>query len=86
MAGQRIFAPVGCVYCGNKGFAGRVGLYELLPIRPDWARAVAEGQGESFLVESMANAGLANLADVAIEKMLQGEVPLNEAQRVLISW
>jgi type IV pilus assembly protein PilB len=41
LAGTLIYEPSGCVYCANKGFKGRIGLYELLELRPEWIKAVS---------------------------------------------
>ncbi|MGD7034678.1 ATPase, T2SS/T4P/T4SS family [Methylotuvimicrobium buryatense] len=86
LTGARIYDPTGCVYCGNRGYAGRIGLYELLELRADWARDVAQGRGEAQLVENMREAGMHGLIDDAIDKMITGETSFHEVLQVVSSW
>ena len=32
-AGATVYEPAGCLYCANRGFVGRIGLFEMLPCR-----------------------------------------------------
>lgn len=86
LAGQIIYDPVGCIYCGNKGYSGRIGLYEVLELNADWARAVAEGEGEAQLVAKMREAGIKSLLDDAVAKMLNGQTSVFEVIQIASSW
>jgi type IV pilus assembly protein PilB len=77
---------VGCIYCGNKGYSGRIGLYEVLELNADWARAVAEGEGEAQLVAKMREAGIKSLLDDAVAKMLNGQTSVFEVIQIASSW
>ena len=86
LAGYVIHDPAGCIYCGGKGYAGRIGLYEVLELREDWARAVAEGEGESELVLKMRASGIKSLLDDAIDKLLSGVTSVYEVVQIASSW
>ncbi len=86
LLGTLVFEPVGCVYCGNKGFKGRIGLYELLELRTDWVRAISEGASESDLLKKMQEAGINSLLEDAVDKMLQGETSYSEVRQIAASW
>ncbi len=86
LAGKLIHDPSGCIYCGGKGYSGRVGLYEILELREDWARAVADGEGESELVVKMRDSGVKSLLDDAIGKLLAGVTSVSEVVQIASSW
>lgn len=86
LAGAEIFDPCGCVYCGNRGYAGRIGLYELLELREDWARAVADGKTETDIEHKMRQAGVNSLFEDAVEKLLAGETSYPEVVQIASSW
>ena len=86
LVGHLIHDPAGCIYCGGKGYAGRIGLYEVLELREDWARAVAEGEGESELVLKMRASGIKSLLDDAVDKLLGGVTSVYEVIQIASSW
>jgi type II secretory ATPase GspE/PulE/Tfp pilus assembly ATPase PilB-like protein len=86
LAGEIIHDPSGCIYCGGKGYSGRIGLYELLELREDWARAVAEGEGESDLVVKMRASGINSLLDDAVAKLIAGVTSVYEVIQIASSW
>jgi type IV pilus assembly protein PilB len=86
LAGRQIYDPCGCIYCGGKGYAGRVGLYEMLELREDWARAVANGEGESELLLKMRDSGVKSLLDDALDKLFRGDIPVSEVIQIASSW
>jgi len=86
LTGAKIHEPTGCIYCGNKGYSGRIGLYEVLELRSDWARAVAEGESEAELVAKMRDSGVKSLLEDATDKMLLGDTSYDEVLQVASSW
>lgn len=84
LAGQLIHDPSGCIYCSDKGYSGRIGLYETLELREDWARAVAEGEGN--LVIRMRDSGVKSLLDDAVDKLLSGVTSVFEVMQIASSW
>ncbi len=86
LAQQIIYDAVGCIYCGSKGFAGRIGLYEMLELNEDWARNITQGEGEIQLVKNMRESGVKSLLDDAVEKLLKGETAMSEVIQIASSW
>lgn len=44
-----MFRSRGCLYCGGKGFSGRLGLFEFLSLDETWSHTIASGAQESDL-------------------------------------
>ena len=86
LVGSQVYDPTGCVYCANKGYTGRVGLYELLELNSDWARGIAEGGGEAELVGKMRETGVYSLLDDAVNKMIAGDTSYSEVMQIASSW
>lgn len=84
LAGQTIHDPSGCIYCNGKGYFGRIGLYEILELNEDWARGVADGEGE--LVMKMRASGVRSLIDDAVHKLLEGITSVSEVLQIASSW
>jgi type IV pilus assembly protein PilB len=76
-----LYHPVGCDAC-NKGYKGRVGVYEVVRITPAISSLIMEG-GNSLQIAQAANqAGFNNLRVSALRKAAQGLTSLEEANRV----
>lgn len=86
LAGHKIYDPCGCVYCGNKGYAGRIGLYEILELNAEWARDITDGKGEAVLTEKMRDVGVHSLLEDAVTKLLNGETSVSEVMQIAASW
>lgn len=86
LTGRLIYDACGCIYCGNKGFSGRIGLYEMLELNEEWARDVAQGEGEGLLIKKMREAGIKSLLDDAVTKLLLGATAISEVIQIASSW
>ena len=75
------FQPVGCDAC-NKGYKGRVGIYEVVKITPAISKIIMDN-GNSLEIAAVAkDEGFNNLRTSALEKVAQGVTSLEEANRV----
>lgn len=75
------FQPIGCDAC-NKGYKGRVGIYEVVKITSALSKIIMDG-GNSLEIAAVANEeGFNNLRTSALEKVAQGITSLEEANRV----
>jgi type II secretory ATPase GspE/PulE/Tfp pilus assembly ATPase PilB-like protein len=72
---------VGCEHC-NKGYAGRVGIHELIVANPAIKRLIHARAPVPELVESAQREGTLLLRQDAIEKVLQGHLDLASARAV----
>lgn len=74
--------PVGCVKCGQSGFRGRVGLYEIAPATAGILAGVRSGAEEDRLTETARADGFLSFGDDGLLKARRGETALTEVYRV----
>ena len=75
------FQPKGCDAC-NKGYKGRVGIYEVVKITPALSKIIMDG-GNSLEIAAVAKEeGFNNLRTSALHKVCEGVTSLEEANRV----
>lgn len=77
----KLFHPVGCAQC-NKGYKGRVGVYEVVRITPAIANLIMEGGNSLQIAKAAKEAGFNNLRVSALRKVAMGLTSLAEANRV----
>ncbi len=76
-----LFQPVGCDVC-NKGYKGRVGIYEVVKITPRLSRIIME-EGNSIQIAEAAKAeGFYDLRTSGLRKAAWGLTSLEEVNRV----
>ena len=68
----------GCVRCRGTGYAGRTGLYEVLPTTPRIQRLVHEGAPSQEIKKEALNDGMLTLRDYGIKKLGRGETTFEE--------
>lgn len=77
--GQPIYRPVGCEGCGQKGYRGRLAVFEIIRVTEE----IAEMIQQDALVDSMKKAaqadGMKLLQDSALDKVAEGITSLEEA-------
>jgi len=74
--------PVGCPKCGQSGFRGRVGLYEIAPASPAIIAALRTGADEDKLTALARDDGFLSFADDGLLKARRGETALTEIYRI----
>jgi type IV pilus assembly protein PilB len=67
-----IYGPVGCPECFNTGYKGRVGLYELLEVTEELAKAINAGIPEDQLRKIAMKEGMETLRESGLAKMRDG--------------
>ena len=75
--------PVGCSACGETGFRGRLGLYEIAPVTPSLAQAVRRRASGSELFATARQDGFVNLFEDALLKARKGLTAMSEVYRVI---
>ena len=75
-----LYRAGGCLQCGNTGYAGRVALYELMPVH-GLGRVLMEGSTEEIF-EAAVKAGMRTLRDDGIRQSLAGVTTLDEVRRI----
>lgn len=81
MDGLTVYGPVGCDKC-VKGYKGRVGIYQVMPITESITRIILEG-GNVMQIANQAKAdGIADLRESGLKKVKAGITSLEEVDRV----
>jgi len=81
-AGHKYFRGRGCSHCNGSGFAGRIGVYEMLEMTPDLARAVVAGDPNAFGEVARPQMKGARLTDRALELVRKGRTTVAEVLKV----
>lgn len=80
-----LYKETGCRECKNKGFKGRIGIYELLAINEDIKELILK-QGASHQIEEAAKKnGMKTLKEDGFDKVLQGITTIGEIMRLVES-
>jgi general secretion pathway protein E len=74
--------PVGCARCGQSGFRGRVGVYELAPMSPAIIAGMRASADEDQLTAAARSEGFLSFADDGFLKARRGETALSEVYRI----
>jgi type II secretory ATPase GspE/PulE/Tfp pilus assembly ATPase PilB-like protein len=85
-AGQTVYNQTGCLYCGDKGFLGRIGLFEMLPLDEDWSRAIARGMEETELLGLVRERRIPTLLDDGLAKIVAGVTNVREVLGAVSAW
>ena len=76
-----IYGPKGCPACTGAGYKGRLGLYELMEVTEDVAKAINAGAPEDQLRKTGMNEGMVPLRDAGLEKIRQGVTSIEEISK-----
>ncbi|MGH8708051.1 MAG: GspE/PulE family protein, partial [Burkholderiales bacterium] len=81
-AGHKYFHGRGCSHCNGTGFAGRIGVYEMLEMTPDLARAVVARDPSAFGEAARPQMKGARLTERALELVRKGRTTVAEVLKV----
>lgn len=76
-----VFGPEGCDKC-VKGYKGRVGIYQVMPISEQLNRIILEGGNVIQLAEQSKREGISDLRESGLKKVMAGITSLEEIDRV----
>ena len=77
------FEGVGCVRCGQTGFKGRIGLYEVMPVSKPMRELILNNRNADELADMAVREGMTRLADDGLRKIAAGLTSVDEVVRVL---
>ena len=78
VAGATVYEPRACNKCGNRGFRGRIGVFEMLPIDLGFERLIVSGANEVQLTDYARERKLASLSDDGVDKLVAGLICLGD--------
>ena len=79
--GFTLYEAVGCPEC-NEGYKGRVGIYQVMPMLEEIQRVILDGGNSLQIAEASKRAGVPDLRQSALKKVIDGVTSLTEADRV----
>lgn len=79
------YRPKGCLECRGGGYAGRVGLFETVPISPKLRDMISEGADLPHLQQQAHNDGNMLLTDAGLRKVEEGLTSLEEVLSTCMS-
>lgn len=81
IADLKIQGPKGCSHCNGTGYKGRVGLYELMEVTDEVAKAISAQVPEDQLRKVAVAEGMVTLRDAGLEKIRTGQTSLEEVMK-----
>lgn len=78
----KIFKGKGCSECGDLGYMGRVGIYEVLPSSEKVTRLLLEGVDEAAIEKQAVAEGMITMKQDGYLKVLSGDTTIEEVLRV----
>jgi type II secretory ATPase GspE/PulE/Tfp pilus assembly ATPase PilB-like protein len=75
-----LYRAAGCIQCGHTGYAGRVALYELMPVH-GLGRVLLDGSTDEIFDAAVA-AGMRTLREDGVRQSLAGVTTLEEVRRI----
>jgi type IV pilus assembly protein PilB len=85
LVGAEPFDAVGCSRCGNTGYRGRVGVYEVMSVSEPIRAMILEHASTDALVEVAVAEGMQRMRDDGISKVRAGLTSIAEVERMTTS-
>ena len=79
----KLYRKKGCKDCGYLGYAGRMGIYEVMPITREIKRLIAQGAHDIEIEETAVAAGMVTLKSSCLEHIMNGLTTTDKFIRVL---
>ncbi len=78
LSAPTFYEPVGCDTCGNTGYSGRVGIYEIMEITPPIKESIIRGESSVVINTIAIQNGMISLEQDGVMKALCGLTSLEE--------
>ncbi|MBI4038603.1 Flp pilus assembly complex ATPase component TadA [Candidatus Daviesbacteria bacterium] len=79
---SRLFKGKGCSFCGNTGYLGRIGIFEVLIINEVTIKLILEHASSGDIEQSAVSSGMITMKQDGYLKILEGVTTLEEVLRV----
>jgi len=83
LKGLRFYKGKGCKLCGNTGFLGRVGVFEILEITEDIKDLIMKRVSSNEITDVARKNGMTTMLEDGIEKVVAGVTTIKEVTRVV---
>lgn len=82
---HRIFEPVGCSYCNNTGYLGRVGVFEMMLMNEELHEMILSDRFSGNQIAAVIARNTGTVLDHTRERVLAGETGMEEYARLMES-
>lgn len=82
MNALRFYRGPGCKVCGNTGYQGRIGIFEVLEITENIRPLIIERAASDTIVAAARKGGMTTMMEDGVVKVLNGVTTLSEVMRV----
>ena len=79
----QIYEPVGCVYCNNTGYLGRIGVFEIMVLTDEIKEIIMSDEFTSDKVASVVNRDMTTVLSHTRERVLNGETSIEEYDQLI---
>ena len=79
----KIFEPVGCSYCSNTGYQGRIGVFEIMILTDEIKEIIMSDSFTSEKVESIVKRDVSTILCHTRERVLNGETSFEEYKQFI---
>jgi type IV pilus assembly protein PilB len=73
----------GCDFCGNTGYRGRMGIFEILVTTKETRAGIESGASEAEIMNAARANGARTLLEDGVQRMIEGVTTYEEVQRVI---
>ena len=80
-----LFAPVGCTECGDHGYRGRTGIFEIMHITDKIRELILQRRPASAMREAALRTGMISMRGAGTAKALEGVTSVEELRRVIFT-
>lgn len=77
-----VYEPVGCPLCGETGYAGRIGVYEMMPVSKALQAVISKGATADVIEKQALAEGMLTLKMGASKHVLNGITSLAEMKKI----
>jgi type IV pilus assembly protein PilB len=77
-----VYEPVGCALCGDTGYAGRIGVYEMMPVSRELQAIIAKGATADVIEKQALEEGMLTLKMGAAKHVMAGITSLAEMKKI----
>ncbi len=79
----QVWRGIGCRHCYESGYAGRMSIYEILPVSRQIQRMIVEGMDDDAIKRQAVSEGMRTLRKATTDAILEGHTTVQEMLRVV---
>jgi len=83
LEGQNFYRGQGCEQCNHKGYIGRIGIYEALPISESVKKLITDHATSDEIQEKAVEEGMTSMLNDGLDKVSSGLTTIEEVLRVV---